>query len=138
MARGWILILNDAEPERDSMVAALRAVGYHVDVAGSKAEVFGLLDRQAYALILSDLRMRELNGPAFYRALEQRGAGTMPPVIFVMDRPYTPEHAGFLMRRAVPVLIRPFSSAELCAAVDRAVVASGPSLSMTAPRPTTS
>ena len=42
-----------------------------------------------------------------------------PPVIFRIERGYTPQYANFLMRQAAPVLMKPAPAADLCLAVER-------------------
>jgi DNA-binding response OmpR family regulator len=116
--RPRILVVDDEERERQETARILGEAGYAVDTAASKAEVVTLLTRHDYDLVLADLKMRELNGPAFYQVLKEccRAA---PPVIFRIERGYTPEYANFLMRSAAPVLMKPVPAADLCQAVER-------------------
>jgi DNA-binding response OmpR family regulator len=116
--RRRILVVDASERERHDTARVLGEAGYTVDVAGSKAEVVTLLSQQSYDLVLSDLKMRELHGPAFYQLLKEC-CRTVPPVIFRIERGYTPEYANFLMRLAAPVLTKPVAAPELCQAVER-------------------
>jgi CheY-like chemotaxis protein len=118
-ARRRILVVDDDERERTGAARALGEAGHAVDTAASKAEVVTLLSTHAYDLVLSDLKMPELNGPAFYQVLKERCRGTTPPVIFSIERGYTPEYANFLMRLAAPVLTKPVPPADLRQAVAR-------------------
>jgi DNA-binding response OmpR family regulator len=113
-----ILVVDASERERRDTARILGEAGYTVDAAGSKAEVVTLLSQRSYDLVLSDLKMRELPGPAFYQLLKEC-CRTVPPVIFRIERGYTPEYANFLMRLAAPVLTKPVAAAELCVAVER-------------------
>jgi DNA-binding response OmpR family regulator len=114
-----ILVVDGDERERRDTSRVLGEAGYTVDTAASKAEVVTLLSRYDYDLVLADLKMRELNGPAFYQLLKECCRATMPPVIFRIERGYTPEYANFLMRLAAPVLMKPVAAADLCLAVER-------------------
>ena len=116
--RRRILVVDESERERRDTARILDEAGYAVDAAGSKAEVVTLLSQRSYDLVLSDLRMRELHGPAFYQLLKEC-CRPIPPVIFRIERGYTPEYANFLMRLAVPVLTKPVSAVDLCGAVER-------------------
>ena len=116
--RRRILVVDESERERRDTARILDEAGYAVDAAGNKAEVVTLLSQRRYDLVLSDLKMRELHGPAFYQLLKER-CPTIPPVIFRIERGYTPEYANFLMRLAAPVLTRPVPAADLCGAVER-------------------
>jgi DNA-binding response OmpR family regulator len=117
--RHRILVVDDDERERAGAARILGEAGYVVDTAASKADVVTLLAQHNYDLVLSDLKMPELNGPAFYQLLKECCRGTTPPVIFSLQRGYTPEYANFLMRLAAPVLMKPVPAADLRLAVER-------------------
>ena len=114
-----ILVVDDDERERAGAAKALGEVGHVVDSAATKADVVTLLATHDYDLVLADLKMPGINGPAFYRMLKEACRGTMPPVIFSLQRGYTPEYANFLMRLAAPVLMKPLPAADLRQAVER-------------------
>ena len=114
-----ILVVDDDERERAGAARALGEAGHTVDTAASKAEVVTLLAQGRYDLVVSALKMRDLNGPMFYRMLKESHRGTAPPVIFSLRRGYTPDYANFLMRLAAPVLMKPVPAADLCLAVER-------------------
>jgi DNA-binding response OmpR family regulator len=118
-ARRRILVVDDDERERAGAAQALGEAGHMVDSAATKAEVVTLLARHNYDLVLADLKMPGINGPAFYQMLKEACRGTTPPVIFSIQRGYTPEYANFLMRLAAPVLMKPLPAAELRQAVER-------------------
>jgi DNA-binding response OmpR family regulator len=115
--RRRILVMDDDERERQETARVLGEAGYAVDTAATKADVVTLLARHGYDLVLADLNMPELNGPAFYELL--RESGRIAPVIFRIQRGYTPQYASFLMRLAAPVLMKPAPAADLCVAVER-------------------
>jgi anti-sigma regulatory factor (Ser/Thr protein kinase) len=61
---GRTILLVDDEPDVAALLADLLAEDHHqVDVAHHGAAALGRLTRRAYDLILSDLRMPELDGP---------------------------------------------------------------------------
>lgn len=117
--RRRILVVDDDERERAGAVQALGEAGYVVDSAATKAEVVTLLAKHDYDLVLADLKMPGINGPAFYQMLKEACRGATPPVIFSLQRGYTPEYANFLMRLAAPVLMKPLPAADLRQAVER-------------------
>ena len=117
-ARRRILVVDDDERERQETARILGDAGYAVDTAATKADVVTLLTRHGYDLVLADLQMPDLNGPAFYELLKE-SCRTAPPVIFRIERGYTPQYANFLMRLAAPVLMKPAPAVDLCLAVER-------------------
>jgi CheY-like chemotaxis protein len=121
--RRRILVVDDDPRERAQAVDALGQGGYQVDSAASKAEVVGLLARHAYDVVLSDLKMPGINGPALYQVLKESCRGAIPRVIFSLHKGYTPEYANFLMRLAAPILMKPIPAADLRQAVERALPA---------------
>ena len=121
--RRRILVVDGDEPDRTGAARVLGEAGYLVDAAASQADVITLLAQHQYHLVLSDLKMPGLNGPAFYQLLKEGCRGTTPPVIFSLRRGYTPEYANFLMRLAAPVLMKPVSAADLRQAVERVLPA---------------
>jgi DNA-binding response OmpR family regulator len=127
--RRRILVVDGDERERYGAAQALNEAGHVVDTAGSRADVESLLGTRAYDLVLSDLRMPSLNGPAFYQLLKDSCRGVMPPVIFSIARGYTSEYAAFLMRLAAPVLTKPVPAADLRQAVERLLPPRSPAIS---------
>jgi two-component system phosphate regulon response regulator OmpR len=117
--RRRILVVDDDERDRAGAAQALGEAGHVVDSAATKAEVVTLLATHDYDLVLADLKMPGINGPAFYQMLKEACRGTTPPVIFSLQRGYTPEYANFLMRLAAPVLMKPVPAADLRQAVER-------------------
>ena len=119
LGRHRILVVDADERERQETARLLGEAGYAVDTAAGKTEVVTLLNQHDYDLVLADLKMPELNGPAFYQVLKECSRVMVPPVIFRIERGYTPEYANFLMRLAAPVLMKPAPAADLCLAVER-------------------
>ena len=117
--RRRILVVDDDERERSGAARALGEAGHLVDSAATKAEVITLLAQHDYDLVLADLKMPGINGPAFYQMLKESCRGAMPPVLFSLQRGYTPEYANFLMRQAAPVLMKPALAGDLRQAVER-------------------
>jgi PAS domain S-box-containing protein len=62
VARGRILVADDSPIVRAIVVGALRAAGYLVDEAEDGASALQLLDRGAYDVLLTDLRMPAVDG----------------------------------------------------------------------------
>jgi len=89
--------------------------GRAVDSACDGAEALALLDHNHYDVILSDLRMPGLDGPALYEALRTRDDLPMrhttpvPRIIFMTGNAGDGKYAAFLKGTTEPMLGKPFS-----------------------------
>jgi len=113
----------DDERTRGLLVAVLRSDGYPVDAAATRAETLRLIDRHTYALVLSSLRMPQLDGPALSQVLEARWPLEMPALVFVTQPAFAPDLARFLMESAAPLLQWPARPAEISRIVARSLAA---------------
>ena len=68
-------------------------------------------------LILSDLRMPDLDGPALYRALAAQRPDLLPRLVFMTGDTLGGDMTGFLSETAVRVLEKPLDPAGLSARV---------------------
>ena len=66
-----ILIVDDEPSMRDMLRIVLRRDGYDVVVAENGREALGILERDRVDLLLSDIRMADLNGVDVLRAAKQ-------------------------------------------------------------------
>ena len=121
MPAARLLVVMDDEHARGLLVAVLRADGYTVDTAATRAEALSLIDRHAYALVVSALRMPQLDGPALSLALETRWPLEMPALIFVTQPAFTPDLAHFLMESAAALLSWPARPADISRIVVRSL-----------------
>jgi len=103
----------------DSVASALRIAGHVVDTASTRADALALMRRHRYGLVVSNLRMPDLNGPTFYEELARHAPRTLPGVIFITQSAFSHEYSRFLMEVGVPLLVTPVSPAELWESVER-------------------
>jgi CheY-like chemotaxis protein len=74
-----ILVVDDDAHLRELLAATLEQDGRTVDVAQDGVEALALLGTNSYDVVLSDLRMPGLDGPALYGALRaMRHTTTVP------------------------------------------------------------
>lgn len=77
-AAPWRLLCVDDEPNILSALRRLfRQSGYQVTVAGSGAEALQALEEQTFDLVISDMRMPEMNGAQFLEQVHQRWPDTV-------------------------------------------------------------
>jgi len=109
-----LILVVDDEVEIQALLAdTLRLDGHEVDTASDGEQALHLLDRDLYDLIVTDLWMPTLDGPALYQALRARYGAAIPRVIFMTAYPGKTEFAHFLADTGEPVLIKPFSPAQI-------------------------
>ena len=93
----------------------LAGAGHSVRATPNGLEALRWLEEEPWDLLILDMRMPEIDGPALYREVLARWPGAASHVLFVSgmtERPPDPP-------LDVPVLIKPFSLEELLAAVAR-------------------
>jgi CheY-like chemotaxis protein len=99
--------------------------GHLVDTATTGAMALDKLQKDTYDLILSDIRMPEIDGAAFYRALQHHHPALCPRVIFLTGDSLSPESRMFLEQTAVPTLGKPVTMMELRSAVQQLLQSRG-------------
>ena len=98
--RVCVLVVDD-EPLVAALIAdALGLEGYEVETAKDGREALEKLAARSYDVILSDLRMPELDGVGLYRELEQQHESLLLRLAFVSGTTEPPEYARFSNRLA--------------------------------------
>jgi CheY-like chemotaxis protein len=116
-----ILVVEDEAEIAEVLAEMLTADGYRVDTAANGALALDKLREQGYDVILSDLRMPVLDGPGFYRELEQWDPALLGRVIFVTGDLLSPETREFLARTAALTVTKPFDMGEIHRAIEQAL-----------------
>jgi CheY-like chemotaxis protein len=107
-------VLVDDEPViANALARLLRRDGHTVDTAANGRLALMKLQERAYDLILSDLRMPELDGPGLYRALETRYPQLCKRFIFLTGDTLNPDTYALSVQHGVPQLFKPYTAAEL-------------------------
>jgi PAS domain S-box-containing protein len=119
MSKGKILVVDD-EPQILVLVSRfLRRVGYDVDAAYSGAEALEYLTRSPYALVLSDLKMPEVDG---LQVLEEVREHYTDTIFILMTAFGTIDSAVSVLRRgAYDYLTKPLELDDLLSTVERAL-----------------
>ncbi|HXN99220.1 MAG TPA: ATP-binding protein [Candidatus Acidoferrales bacterium] len=118
ITRGRILVVEDEPTVAQLMVDVLREEGHQVEAVMDSQEGLTLLSRGSYDLILCDLRMPRLDGPAFYDTLVRAGSAEHQRIIFVTGDTLAPRTLEFLEANKLPYLSKPFLVEELKLAVN--------------------
>ena len=117
--RPLVSVVDDDESVRESLPDMLREFGYAVR-AFSSADEFLASDciAQTRCLIL-DVAMPGMNGPELQRELARRGQ--FVPIVFITAHKNDAMRPRLIAQGAVDCLLKPFSDAELQAALNAAL-----------------
>jgi len=116
---GTILVIDDEPSIVRGLARLLQRDGYSVATAGNGRQALAQLQAQRFAMILSDLRMPELDGPAFYARLQQQYPALCQRVIFLTGDVDAADMRRFLAQCGQPWLAKPCRPAALRRAIQQ-------------------
>ena len=117
--RGQTILIVDDEPSViRGLTRLLRRDGHTVDAAPNGQIALARLQERAYDLILSDLRMPELDGSGLYQALEQHPE-LRQRFVFLTGDTVSHETMAFFEQTGVRWLTKPFRAAEVRRAIQQ-------------------
>jgi len=106
---GKTILVVDDEPSIARLLADLLALdGHAVETAANGAVALAKLRARAYDVILSDLKMPELDGAGLYREVTRLDAALGRRFIFVTGSALDPESRRSVEGLGVPILTKPF------------------------------
>jgi two-component system, OmpR family, response regulator MprA len=108
-------VVEDDDALRAATVEALRDEGYRVTAAANGLLALDAIERESPSLVLLDMRMPELNGWDFARALRDSGIET--PIVVMTAAQDAQRWARDIA--AADYLAKPFELPDLLAAVER-------------------
>lgn len=114
-----ILIVDDEPSIVRGLARLLSRDGHQVDTAANGQIALTKLQERLYDLILSDLRMPELDGPGLYRTLARQHPHLCQRLIFLTGDTLSQEIAHTLAQLDVPQLTKPFTVPELRHAIQQ-------------------
>ncbi|HEU5103118.1 MAG TPA: GAF domain-containing protein [Roseiflexaceae bacterium] len=118
-----ILLVEDEELVRTVVTRTLVRNGYQVDAVDSGEAALALALAHDYALIISDLQMPTMDGPALYEELrDQRPSSRW--LIMTGDTMGERSHS-FLQRSRLPALAKPFTREQLLERVAECLAGDG-------------
>lgn len=109
-ACGAALVVDDEEDLGEALAELLEQEGFRVDRASSGREAQALLRERNYDVVLSDVRMPEMDGPALFDWIERERPKLVPCTAFVTGDTLGPAAGRFLARAGRPVLEKPFDA----------------------------
>jgi putative nucleotidyltransferase with HDIG domain len=119
MAGEKILVVDDEEMIRDLCFHILSAEGYQVTTASNGTIALEELDRSAIDLLITDIRMPEIDGLELFERVKARKKDLV--TIFITGHGTLDTAIESLIRGVDGFILKPFTQEELLAAVDRAI-----------------
>jgi len=116
-----VLVVDDEAEIADLMRAVLESAGFDVATAESGAVALELLGEARFDAIVSDVRMPDIDGAALWRAVCERQPHLARRMLFVTGDTLSQQARLVLEESGCPSLDKPFSKADLLAAVRAAV-----------------
>lgn len=107
--RGHALIVDDEPDIADTLAEILEAHGYRVRIAGDGAEAKRQLATREFDLVLSDLRMPGMDGPALHAWMKLERPRLLNRLGFVTGDTMGPGAVRFLEASGRPSLAKPFT-----------------------------
>jgi CheY-like chemotaxis protein len=113
-----ILVVDDESDVAAVLADLLSVDGHRVEIAPNGARALEKLQAETYDLIMSDLRMPELDGPGLYRTLEHQRHPLVRRFIFVTGDMLGAETRQFLEETAVLFVSKPFDLEQIRRVLD--------------------
>jgi len=117
------LVVEDEPSVLDLVVTLLSQQGWRVDMASGGRTGLECVERRAYDLIISDIRMPDGDGQTFYRNVLLREPALAKRFLFITGDTANAEGWAFLENTGVPVIEKPFAPATFEEAVARVMAA---------------
>jgi CheY-like chemotaxis protein len=114
-----VLVVEDEPTVAQLIVDVLREEGHQVEAVLDSQEGLTRLSRAHFDLVICDLRMPRLDGPAFYEALVRSGSAARDRLMFITGDTLAPRTMKFLQSSKLTYLAKPFLVEELKLAVNR-------------------
>ena len=119
MIKEKILVVDDEEMIRDLCLHILSAEGYQVTTASNGTTALQELDRSAIDLLITDIRMPEIDGLELFERVKARKQDVV--TIFITGHGTLDTAIESLTRGVDGFVLKPFTQEELLGAVDRAI-----------------
>jgi CheY-like chemotaxis protein len=121
---GAILVIDDEPSVRRALTGLLRRDGYCVGTASNGQHALTQLQERPYDVIVCDLHMPDLDGPAFYAILTRQYPALRQRVIFLTGDPGSAASRRFLTQCGRPWLPKPCPVATIRRAIQHVLQAS--------------
>jgi two-component system NtrC family sensor kinase len=108
-----VLIVDDEPEIRETLSEILTGAQHSVAVAGSGREALARMATDTFDVILTDIRMPELDGRALYEQIRERWPATAARVVFITGDTLASSLREFVVASGRPVIEKPFLPADV-------------------------
>jgi two-component system NtrC family sensor kinase len=108
-----ILVVDDEEEIRATLSEILTGAGHHVVTVNSGREALKRMASEHYDVILTDIRMPDLDGQALYREIKRRWPARAGRVVFVTGDTLASASREFVSVSGRPIIEKPFLPGEV-------------------------
>ena len=117
--RPLLSVVDDDESERESLPDLLREFGFAAQAFSSAEEFLSSGSVDETGCLILDIAMPGMSGPELYQELRRRGQGV--PTIFITGQRDDTVRDRVLKQGPAGFLLKPFSDADLLAAINTAL-----------------
>jgi PAS domain S-box-containing protein len=111
--RSKVLIVDDEAEIRETLAEILTTAQHRVTTAASGREALERMATERYDVVLTDIRMPDLDGRALYQEIEKRWPGRCSRVVFITGDTLTSALREFVSESGRPVIEKPFHPGEV-------------------------
>jgi PAS domain S-box-containing protein len=113
-----VLVVDDEYDVGQIISDVLQNDGHRVEVARSGRSAMEMIDKHRYDVILSDIRMPQMDGPGFYRTLSDQRPELISGLAFITGDTMSPKVKEFLDASERPYLEKPVMPRDVRELVD--------------------
>jgi signal transduction histidine kinase len=117
-----ILVVDDNPDVAMAFSDILTIQGHQVDIAGTSRAALHMVETSAYEIVVTDVRMPDLDGPALYRELTARHPLLGSSFLFVTGDVFSPDTDRFLKETGAVFLGKPCTFDEVENAVQQVML----------------
>ena len=103
-----ILVVDDEDSIQQLLGSVLQMDNHFVDTASNGREALELIEERHYDLVITDIKMPNMDGRELYQELERRDPLLASRTIFITGDTVSPDTRTFLQQVNNPVLAKPF------------------------------
>jgi DNA-binding response OmpR family regulator len=116
-----VLVVDDERAVVDLVRRVLVTRDYEVETAYDGRSAVAMIEQELYDLVILDFKMPEMSGVEVYHEIEKVNPEQARRVVFITGDVVGPQTTPFLQAIGRPLLVKPFTTRELLAFVEKAL-----------------